>query len=323
MKRSLLVVALGICLIQLTYAATVSVPSAAADGIYVAGQSARHPGNAALSITRGIKQHATAVAASAVSTPDVGEIDHAKEVAAQVESGMSQPSTHIPVVPDDSSIANVVNEFAGSHSGTYKVALTELSGSDEHISIDGDVPITTASTYKLFVAYSTILSIEAGNWSWTDVTSTGQDVATCFDLMIEDSDNDSAIALLQHLGNATVQADAAKAGATNTVFLDDDITSTANDEALLLSKLETGTLPIAVDDAQKWLSAMEANEYRDGIPAGLSTMVVADKVGFLDELLHDAAIVYSPKGTYVLVVLTDGATWPDIAALATQIEASR
>jgi hypothetical protein len=47
----------------------------------------------------------------------------------------------------------------------------------------------------------------------------------------------------------------------------------------------------------------------------VQTARVADKVGFMDGLLHDAAIVYGPNGTYVLAVMTDGSSWATIADL--------
>ena len=288
------IVAFSIVVVQLVYPVTVSVPvigaAAAAAGIYVAGESAKHPNNAGSS--------------NAVSSISVTRVK-------------------VPEVPDDSSIVSIVRNFSLTHAGTYKVSVTELSGALTHVAVDGDATITTASTYKLFVAYSTIRAVEAGTWSWSDITTTGQDVSTCFDLMITDSDNDCAIALLLYLGYSTIEGDASDQGATHTTFLDDDITSTADDEALLLTKLGLGTLPISADDSLKWLNAMKANEYRDGIPSGLANIDVADKVGFLDDLLHDAAIVFSPTGTYVLVILTEGSTWADIAELSSEIEASR
>ena len=67
---------------------------------------------------------------------------------------------------------------------------------------------------------------------------------------------------------------------------------------------------------------MQRNIYRQGIPAGASGSV-ADKVGFLNGLLHDAAIVYSPKGTYALVIMTDGSSWAEIADITRQIEKLR
>lgn len=67
---------------------------------------------------------------------------------------------------------------------------------------------------------------------------------------------------------------------------------------------------------------MKRNIYRQGIPAGANGQV-ANKVGFLDGLLHDAAIVYSPSGTYALSIMTDGSNWGTIAELTRQIEKLR
>jgi len=70
------------------------------------------------------------------------------------------------------------------------------------------------------------------------------------------------------------------------------------------------------------IDAMKRNVYRQGIPKGVSS-VVADKVGFMDALLHDAAIVYGPTGPYTLVIMTNGSSWANIAELTRQIEALR
>jgi beta-lactamase class A len=65
---------------------------------------------------------------------------------------------------------------------------------------------------------------------------------------------------------------------------------------------------------------MKRQNYRRGIPAGIGANgTVADKVGFLDGLLHDAGLVYSQKGDFILVILTEGSSWSDIAALTQSI----
>ena len=68
---------------------------------------------------------------------------------------------------------------------------------------------------------------------------------------------------------------------------------------------------------------MKRNIYKQGILAGLPSATVASKVGFLDALLHDASIIYSPTGTYVLVIMTEGSSWGNIANLAKQVESLR
>ena len=70
-------------------------------------------------------------------------------------------------------------------------------------------------------------------------------------------------------------------------------------------------------DTDRLLGLMKRQKYRDGIPAGTG-LPVADKVGFVDDVIHDAGIVYSPKGTYVLVIMTTS-NWSGIANAAKTI----
>lgn len=100
------------------------------------------------------------------------------------------------------------------------------------------------------------------------------------------------------------------------------IETTSADLALLLAQLQTGQILTQQSSRDRLIDDMKRNIYRGGIPAGINS-VVADKVGFLDGFLNDAAIVYSPTGTYVLVILTDGSSWPTIADFAGKIEALR
>ena len=44
-----------------------------------------------------------------------------------------------------------------------------------------------------------------------------------------------------------------------------------------------------------------------------------DKVGFVDDVIHDAGIVYGPHGPYVLVVMTSNSSWDAVADIARQI----
>jgi len=228
--------------------------------------------------------------------------------------------------PTDTGLAALMQNYASSHSGTYGVALTELSGGSRHATYNGNTKFTTASTYKLFVAYSSLLRVESGAWQWSDQIEGGYDLTTCFNRMIELSDNACAEALLTKIGYQAITDEAHAAGATSTSFLGRDgsgIVSTAADEALLLAELQTGQILSQQSDRDTWINAMKQNVYRQGIPKGIPGSVVADKVGFLDALLHDASIVYSPSGTYVLVILTNNASWANIAELAGQLEALR
>lgn len=223
----------------------------------------------------------------------------------------------------DVGLSALMKNFAEDNLGTYGVSLIELSGNRRRASFNDAKKFTTASTYKAFVAFSVLKRVEAGQMSWGDQVASGRTLSKCFDDMIVLSDNACAEALVKRIGYRSLTNDAASIGATNTSFVDaESYKTTAGDLSLLMAQLETGQLPINGDSRGRFLGALKRNVYRQGIPAGASG-AVADKVGFLDGLLHDTAIVYSPQGTYVLTIMTDGSSWGKIAELTKKIEALR
>jgi len=257
-----------------------------------------------------------------------------QNIKAYIDGGLSIASVGVKVIepaneyertysPNHEGLSALMANFASSNAGTYGIALTELSGSYRWATYNGARKFTTASTYKLFVAYSTLLRIESGDLKWTDQIHGGRDLTKCFDDMIVISDNDCAHALVDIISNSAIHNEASAIGATNTSFLDaQSYKTSASDLALLLSKLYSGQILANQSTRDILINAMKRNVYRQGIPSGISE-TVADKVGFLWALLHDVAIVYSSSGTYVLVILTDGSSWGNIAELARQLEALR
>lgn len=225
--------------------------------------------------------------------------------------------------PSDEALSAVMKNYAQSHSGSYAATLIEIGGKGRYASYRGGEQFVTASTYKLFVAYSTLLRVESGEWSWSDSIQGGRNLSRCFDDMIKLSDNACAEAFLRRIGYSTMTNEAHALGCLNTSFVNGNIRSTTEDQTRLLGLLYSGRILNDQADRDKWISAMKVNVYRQGIPKGISGAVVADKVGFLDELLHDSAIVYTSTGTYVLTIYTAYATWDDIAGLAAQLEAAR
>lgn len=226
--------------------------------------------------------------------------------------------------PTHAGLNALLTNYAKDHEGTFGISLIELSGERRRASHNADKSFTTASTYKLFVAYSTLKRVDAGEWHWNDVNiAGGRNLAGCFDDMIVKSDNACAKALLEKVGYREITNEVHAIGLTNTSFITGVTpSSTAGDEALFLAQLESKQLPISDASRDRLLDAMKRNIFRQGIPSGTNG-TVADKVGFLWGLLHDAAIVYSPSGTYVLVIMTDGSSWSAIAELTRQIEALR
>lgn len=224
----------------------------------------------------------------------------------------------------DTGLSALIQQYAQDHAGVFGVSLIELSGQNRRASYNENESFTTASTYKLFVAYSTLKRIESGVWKWTDKITPDRDLSVCFDDMIVKSDNTCGALLLEKVGNKNVNNDARDIGCTGTSFVGgDNIKTTSADLSLLLAELQSGQILNQQENRDILINAMKRNVYRKGIPAGLVDSTVADKVGFMDGLLHDASIVYGPNGTYVLVIMTDGSSWSTIADFAKQIEALR
>jgi hypothetical protein len=82
--------------------------------------------------------------------------------------------------------------------------------------------------------------------------------------------------------------------------------------------LNDGTL-VKGANRDRLLNNLGRHPYRYGIPTG-SSGDVHDKVGFLWDYVHDAAIVKHPRGTYIMTVMTKGQSYAAIASVTREIE---
>lgn len=213
----------------------------------------------------------------------------------------------------DAGLSALLENYAKDHSGTFGVSLAELSGKKRRASYNGDTQFVTASTYKLFVGYSVLKRTESGKMDW------GAN-ADCFNKMISLSDNPCAESFLQSIGLGNVTNEMKELGLNDSTFMKTGGPfTTANDLAKFMGFLESGT-SLTGTSRERMIGALNANVHRKGIPAGVEGRV-ADKVGFMNGLLHDAAIVYGPRGTYVLAIMSDGSSWATLADFARQIDA--
>ncbi len=267
-----------------------------------------------LSRVNGAPGRALDVGATAASVQAVIDGQAVNASAATTSVAPSEQYTRTYSASDQGLSALLAN-YAKDHPGTFGVSMIELDGKKRRASYNGDKQFVTASTYKLFVAYSLMKQIDAGKRDW------GSNEA-CFNKMISLSDNACAESFLNSLGLSTVTKDIQAVGLKNSTFMKSGGPyTTASDLTLMLGMIATGQ-NFSSTNQQRLIAAMKGNVYRKGIPAGVNG-TVADKVGFLNGLLHDAAIVYGPNGTYVLAIMTDGSSWATIADLAKQIDTLR
>ena len=197
------------------------------------------------------------------------------------------------------------------------VAVVDLSNRGySNVMYNADTQFTSASTYKIFVAYAMIHDVETGRRTWSSSIN-GTTWDTCLSRMIVNSDNACPEAYLVSIGYSSFNEIVQSLGVSDqTVLHPYDMRTTAGDLAMILQKLYRGEL-MSEENKNKLLDLMSQQIYRQGIPTGIGDSgVVYDKVGFLDGLLHDAAIVHTDAGDYVLVVMTNGESWSYIAEVA-------
>lgn len=212
----------------------------------------------------------------------------------------------------DTGLTALLGELANSG---ISIAVMELGGRSGNAG--GDKQYVAASTYKLFVSYALFKEIEAGRMGWGDPIN-GNTVQGCFEIMIVRSDNPCAKAFGDKIGWQNVENQMRALGLSQTE-LSPSLYTTAKDLALFLYKFENGTL-VSASDRARLLDAMKRQIYRSGIPAGTG-LPVANKPGFIGGYIHDPGIVYSSRGPYVLVIMTNGSSWSSIASAAKQVEA--
>lgn len=210
-----------------------------------------------------------------------------------------------------------VNEVAAT--GAIEISVKQLNGNGWSASSKAGNSVVSASTYKLFIAMLLFKKINSGNISWTDSIQ-GTDVKNCLRNTIVLSANNCSEQWIKDWGRRNVNSNLYALGfSTATNFAASDATHTsASDLQKLLIGLYNKTL-FNASDASHLIGLMKQQVYRRGIPAG-SGGTVADKVGFLWGYLNDAAIVYHPKGTYALVIMTNNQSWAKIAEITRKIE---
>jgi beta-lactamase class A len=291
-------------------ASQVYAPSAPQTATYVDGAMASHTGGA----------DGRALNTDASANAVVAALSENKETA----EGSTQPVIFVQKIirtytRSSRGMQALLDYWDQSNGGTWGIVVRNFGG-DISASINANRQFTSASVYKIYVAYVVYAKVNAGQMGMDSTTSTGQSVATCMEAMIVRSDNACAQALGDMVGWSNSNSLLYAKGFNSTSIAHGGQVTTATDAGNYLFALEAGSL---LGGAQRsdLLGKMGRGIYRYAIPAGSSGMHVANKLGALGAFNHDVAIVYHPKGAYVLSVFTLGSSHAKIRELATQINA--
>jgi beta-lactamase class A len=219
-------------------------------------------------------------------------------------------------------IAAIIRDWDATHYGDYAVIVRELGGQGRYAEYQPDKPYVTSSTFKLFTYYAVQDRIQKGLINYQTTTDMGWSVDACLQEMIVRSTNPCAISLMNMVGWQESQ-DIVTAGGFPATFINNqaggDKYSTVRDESNYFMRLYYGTL-MGQEATDRLLGYLKRQIWRAGIPAGVPAGVtVADKVGFYNGWVHDIAIVYGPKSTYILAIMSKGGSDPAFANLSSRM----
>lgn len=209
--------------------------------------------------------------------------------------------------------------------GTYAVTIKNLK-THEYYYYNEEKLFDTASLYKLWVMATIYNEIEKGNLSLDkeigfdaqtinerlDIASesaeitegfVGNTVEGALERMITISDNYSAHILYLTTGWGKVGNFLEKYGFKNSST--DKLQTTAFDIMSFYEKLYDGEI-VSKSASDEMIEILKRQQLNDRIPKYLPENVeTAHKTGELGAVKHDAGIVYSPKGDYIIVLLSE------------------
>ncbi len=231
-----------------------------------------------------------------------------------------------PTQPPKSALKNVVDHLLEGDSDSYGVVVKNLKTGESYYNNE-QKSFEPASLYKLWIMVAAFHQIEAGELQEDDVLS--QDATTlnnqfnitseaaelsdgtiilsvkdALEQMITISDNYAALLLSEQVQLSNVDAFLREHDFTKS-SLGEPPQTTAFDVALFFEKLYRGALANP-EDTQKMIALLKRQTLNNKLPKYLSNNVpIAHKTGELDLFTHDAGIVFSKQGDYIIVVLSE------------------
>lgn len=265
---------------------------------------------------------------------ETGRAINSDELAQQLADKLMQPETSIELTAQfvdvqpgviynsrysttQDGLRAYVNDTA--HSRNMWISIVQLDGERWTAAAREHESIPSGSTYKLYVALVLFDKINKGEIHWGD-PMLDTTVAGCFERMTVASTNPCAESWLAQFDRSYVNNFIWGRGISGgTSFTTGGANqTTAADLTNYMIGLYNGTLVNGANRDRLW-DSLGRHPYRYGIPTG-SAGTVHDKVGFLWQYVHDAAVVQHPRGTYVMTIMTASGSYAPIASVTREIE---
>ncbi len=225
-------------------------------------------------------------------------------------------------------LANAVRNALIGTTGSYAVVVMNLHNKESYASNEHLV-YESGSLYKLWVMATAFEQIDSGIIHKADILTgsipalnkmfnieadSAEETSGTITLSLQDaiyqmitiSDNNAALLLTEKikLANITALLTAHGFAESKVGIGDGEPTTTASDIALFLANLYRGKLADS-KSSNEMITLLKEQKLNSKIPKYLpDDITVAHKTGELDAFTHDAGIIYSPNGDYILVVLS-------------------
>lgn len=230
------------------------------------------------------------------------------------------------------SLQSVIAKSLEGTTGTYAVAVKNLKTGQSFFLNEHKI-FEAGSLYKLWVMAEAYKQIEAGNFSEDEILS--EDVATlnnefnidpgtaeltkgavtfsvrdALNQMITISHNYAAILLTEKIKLSSVSSFLKDNGfrESSVGINNEPPQSSASDILLFFEKLYKGEIETK-ENTQKMIETLKKQQLNDKLPKYLPEGTqVAHKTGEIDYFTHDAGIVFTKDGDYIIVVLSDSSS---------------
>ncbi len=219
---------------------------------------------------------------------------------------------------EDKKLANAIEKKLDSMPKNTKwaVSVRDLK-SDRMANIRADQMVDSGSLYTMFLLSALEKKQPADKWKYKMNVQTVQD---CVMKMINVSDAECSEAIGRNAGWQNINPQNRGLGFNNTsISSATEQKTTARDVSELMYRLQNSQM--LSDKARRIVfDALYSQQSREGVPKGCGiSCLVANKTSEFNDVKHDSAIVTHGSSQYVVVIMSSGTTWAQVADVAKSI----
>jgi len=246
--------------------------------------------------------------------------------AVSISPSITDISIPISAQATTNDLEDAVKEALSDTSGSYGIVVKNLKTGESYF-LNEHKTYEPASLYKLWVMTTAFEQLEKGDLKEDEVLSEDVQVlndkfhidsenaqlkegtitlrvSDALNLMIDNSDNYAALLLAERIRNANIQKYLENHGFEES-SLGEPPQTTPYDIGLFFEKLYKGELASG-ENTQKMINILKKQTLNSKLPKYLpQDTLIAHKTGEIGYFTHDAGIVFSDKGDYIIVAMSE------------------